>query len=756
MEELSVAIITKNEERVIGRLLKSLKGISDIVVVDTGSQDHTVEIAKAAGCRVFEEGDRFKVKATEEDVKKYKELFGIDPTFEAGKGYFHFANARNFAMNQCKNDFVLNMDADEVIDWDLNKVKEAIVNEDQLTYRFCFQHRPDGTPGLEFSHCKMWRKSKIEWVGFIHEIHAPIKGQTPKPPKYCDFIYNHHWQEPKAERGNYMPGLELSLLENPLNDRNLYYTAREYFYLGKFETAIKMFENALKVMWWKPERGQAYIFKSQCHERLKQDDEALKCLHLSLYECNTRREPFFALGEYYANRNLNDQAVSYWLAALGVPYRAHGYLNHMEHYGWQIHDRLATIYAKMGAKELAKEQWLKCLDYDCDKRILLNLNWFYKAPLFSIIVPTCRPEGFARLEKSIKEFTTLNYEIIKLDGEGTAVVKFNQGVEQAKGDYIVFMADDTEATLGWLEKAYATLVEKLNGRGAVAFNDGYWQDRNMGHFLCSKDMAEELGGHLWDPEFKHCGVDPLMYAKLKAKKLAVYAPNAKIVHHHHYCTTKGATKDPKDKWAELVESYTKHDYRLLPIKLMEAGLKDDAAHWSRVYSGLPTGPLDITQKLADMGLTPEGLKVLNLGLGDGTSGLARQLPRMNFDMLTNLEINQDYIEMAKKVSYKSPTEFIQGDLRKEDFIGVDAIFAFDIIEHFTKKDALKVLKKMEKTGSKILIFIPIEKEFRENKHGTSEQEHLSLWTEQEFKEMGYTTTLLPNFHGTFSAMWAVK
>lgn len=181
-EDFSVAIIARNEEKVLPRLLDSLKGISDVCVVSTGSTDRTVEIAKEYGCNVVEVGDRFKVETVEKDVGDFRKLFGFWPSFKAGESYFHFSNARNYALTLTKHDFVFQPDADEVVEWDLNKVKEFIKDKDQLVYRFVYAHKPDGSPGLEFTHCKFFRKSKVKWTGFIHEIHTPVEGEIHSHP----------------------------------------------------------------------------------------------------------------------------------------------------------------------------------------------------------------------------------------------------------------------------------------------------------------------------------------------------------------------------------------------------------------------------------------------------------------------------------------------------------------------------------------------------------------------------------------------
>lgn len=81
--QLSVAIITKDEEARLPDCLRSVSFAHDIVVVDSGSTDRTVEIAREFGCRVF---------------------------FEDWKGY---GPQKNSAIEKCKHAWVLLLDADE-------------------------------------------------------------------------------------------------------------------------------------------------------------------------------------------------------------------------------------------------------------------------------------------------------------------------------------------------------------------------------------------------------------------------------------------------------------------------------------------------------------------------------------------------------------------------------------------------------------------------------------------------------------------
>ena len=85
MENLSVTIITKNEEKNIGRCLESLKWADEIVVVDTSSTDRTVEICRQHTEKIFSES------------------------------WHGYGKQKNICAMHAKNRWILNIDADEVV-----------------------------------------------------------------------------------------------------------------------------------------------------------------------------------------------------------------------------------------------------------------------------------------------------------------------------------------------------------------------------------------------------------------------------------------------------------------------------------------------------------------------------------------------------------------------------------------------------------------------------------------------------------------
>lgn len=152
------------------------------------------------------------------------------------------------------------------------------------------------------------------------------------------------------------------------------------------------------------------------------------------------------------------------------------------------------------------------------------------------------------------------------------------------------------------------------------------------------------------------------------------------------------------------------------------------------------------------------LKVLNVGAGTGHSGLARQLPFLKFKQLDFVDVHQPYLDAAKAKVYDAESvNFISGDIRTFDTSPYDLVMMFDILEHLPKEDSIKVLKNI---NCKILVFLPLEKEFRENNFGAESQDHLSFWTEQDYIDLGFSTEVLYRFHrddkNIWDALWALK
>jgi len=105
MKKLSVVVITNNEERNILRCINSVKEVADeILVIDSFSTDRTTEICKNEGCSV------------------------ISHSFEG------YGQQKQFGVNQAQNDWILSLDADEVVTEELQKEIKTLLKQDELPH----------------------------------------------------------------------------------------------------------------------------------------------------------------------------------------------------------------------------------------------------------------------------------------------------------------------------------------------------------------------------------------------------------------------------------------------------------------------------------------------------------------------------------------------------------------------------------------------------------------------------------------------
>ncbi len=151
---LSVYLITKNEEAHLADVLASCVGADEIIVVDSGSTDQTLEIARAAGAKVIHQD------------------------------WLGFARQKDFALKQCQHEWVLNMDGDEILSAGaIPLIREAIARGDAVGYRIA---RDDEFMGesMAGSHCRpflrVYRRDQAVWdlEKTVHE-HIKVPGRHP-------------------------------------------------------------------------------------------------------------------------------------------------------------------------------------------------------------------------------------------------------------------------------------------------------------------------------------------------------------------------------------------------------------------------------------------------------------------------------------------------------------------------------------------------------------------------------------------------
>ena len=136
------------------------------------------------------------------------------------------------------------------------------------------------------------------------------------------------------------------------------------------------------------------------------------------------------------------------------------------------------------------------------------------------------------------------------------VAAWNRGLELARGDYVVFAADDLEFCPGWLEEALRVMREKFpDGKGMVGFNDGVWDGNQLAtHYILHRQfILDVLGGRIAWPCYPHSFND--LETNERAKRAGKYAWAEKAVVRHNHWTTGTRVKDETDnRWLTQYEA----------------------------------------------------------------------------------------------------------------------------------------------------------------------------------------------------------
>ena len=224
--KISQAMIVKNEEKNIERALSWGKGVvSEQIVVDTGSTDRTVELAKSMGAKVFS--------------FPWRDDFSL---------------ARNFAIEKCKYPWIVMLDADEYFSKeDAGKLKNAIALVEPSNHihgisTLCANLNKDGEIGSLGSSVRIFRNRKdIRYKGAIHE-HLELLGGKDFVAK--DFgnalsvLHTGYIDLENSEKLKTNRNLKIILKElekNPDDIAMRIYLGKEYFLQKKWKESVEQY-----------------------------------------------------------------------------------------------------------------------------------------------------------------------------------------------------------------------------------------------------------------------------------------------------------------------------------------------------------------------------------------------------------------------------------------------------------------------------------------------------------------------------------
>ena len=342
MKTLSVTLIVKNEQDNLTRLLPMLSFADEIVVVDTGSTDSTVDVAQQFTDRVYS-------------------FAWCDD----------FSKARNYAISKATCEYIMWLDADDTLSLDTQQTllgwKFAPENADMYYMRYNMQ--------CEFPFW-FWRErivrrcNKCRFKGFIHEAIPPF-GVV----RYLDCEVAHKPAASHEQRN-------LQIYQRAIQQRRKF-TLRDKFYYARTLIECHEMEKALPILRSFAKSSRAYVvdrvdaYKLLANAALSVGDtgSALKYLSQSVKILPPSGEICCLFGQCYMERQQYQQAAQWYTYALNSQSQS-GFIN--EYYVTFLPNvQLSVCLWRLGDKQLAKKYHdaAKSL-YPNNPTVLANDKWF--------------------------------------------------------------------------------------------------------------------------------------------------------------------------------------------------------------------------------------------------------------------------------------------------------------------------------------------------------------------------------------------
>lgn len=291
MITLSICLIVKNEEKNIRNCLDSVKDFADeIIVVDTGSTDNTIDICKGYTDKV------------------YKIWWQDD-----------FSKARNYSFKKAKSDYIMWLDADDIITAEnIEKIKALKTTlpkgVDIVLMKYITSVFSSGEPRFYFYRERIIRNSpKFRWQGFVHEYISVLGNIV-----YENISIFHNKAEGQKYSTRNLKIYEKAKKKNKrFTSRDYYYYARELYYHKKYSKAISNFTKFLEL----EKENQSDIYEAkllvgECYFLQNKFDKALEKYFQILQVFLPSSKLYCKIADVFMVQKRLDLAICYYQQAL--------------------------------------------------------------------------------------------------------------------------------------------------------------------------------------------------------------------------------------------------------------------------------------------------------------------------------------------------------------------------------------------------------------------------------------------------------
>lgn len=327
MSTISLCMIVKNEEAVLARCLNCVKDIVDeIIIVDTGSKDRTKEIAAKYTDKIYD-------------------FEWIDD----------FAAARNFAFSKGTCEWLMWLDADDVIEKSSQSALSNLKNKldtfpyDTVVTKYEVSFDKDGNLELASLRERFIKKNQgLKWIGKVHET---IENSGKNCIFVSDIVIKHQKIEPPYPSERNLNIYKKMIVENiELDSRDLYHLAVEYLNIGYYLEAIKYFNEAIDKDLARGLYTQAVCYLSECYIQTNQYEKSLEILFTYLKKYPPNRLIILKIVKTYWDQAHAEEALKWCQMCLGIEEK------HIDIYfdgreDWLPHQYIANIYFAIGDYE---------------------------------------------------------------------------------------------------------------------------------------------------------------------------------------------------------------------------------------------------------------------------------------------------------------------------------------------------------------------------------------------------------------------
>lgn len=315
--KISVYAICKNEGKNISDWYNSMKEADEVIVLDTGSTDNSIELLKKIP----------KVKLYQEKIIPWR-----------------FDTARNLSLSFVSKDtdICVCTDIDERFEAGWRKKLEKVWTDEttRAKYLYNWSFDSNGKPGTTFYLNKIHSRFNYKW---IHPVHEVLQCTSKENEILIPDITLNHFQDYTKSRTSYLPLLELSVKEHSNDDRNVHYLGREYMYYKKWDKCIETLHNHLILpsSTWKDERCASMRYIAYSYYNKNYIEESIMWYKLAIKEAPYLREPYFDLGYLYYTIKDYQNSEYYLKKALKIKDKSYTYINEEKAWNETIYDLLS-------------------------------------------------------------------------------------------------------------------------------------------------------------------------------------------------------------------------------------------------------------------------------------------------------------------------------------------------------------------------------------------------------------------------------